>query len=301
MTTIQPHISVCICTYRRPVLLRYLLQELGAQETDGRFTYSMVVVDNDEAESARTLVSDFTASSVWPVKYYVQPQQSIALTRNVAVENSTGDFVAFIDDDEFPTRQWLLILFRACSKYAADGVLGPVKPHFDEPPPKWVIRGKFYDRPSYPTGLVIDGRKGRTGNVLLKREIFAPGEQWFRPEFRTGEDQDFFRRMIAEGRVFVWCDEAVAFETVPPIRWKRSFMLRRAFLRGATAVIHPTFGPRDIAKSILAVPAYLASLPFALLLGHHRFMNLLISLCDHLGKLLVLMGISPIKEQYITE
>ena len=72
--------------------------------------------------------------------------------------------------------------------------------------------------------------------------MFAGDAQPFRPEFLTGEDQDFFRRMIDRGHVFVWCDEAVAYEVVPPVRWRRTFMLRRALLRGRISLLHPTFG-----------------------------------------------------------
>jgi len=181
-----------------------------------------------------------------------------------------------------------------------DGVLGPVKRHFDEEPPKWVVKGKFYERPTYPTGFVIDWSKGRTNNVLLKRRIVAASAQPFRPQFLTGEDQDFFRRMIEKGHVFVWCNEAVVYEVVPPIRWKRTFMLRRALLGGAVSVIGPTFGALAIAKSVIAVPAYTAALPFALVLGHHRFMILSVKLFDHLGKLLALIGIKPIRA-YVTD
>lgn len=293
-----PHISVCICTYKRPDLLRLLLQELAAQDTEHLFTYSAVVVDNDPAESAREVAS---GSRTLAVRYVVQPVQSIPLTRNMAVVNSYGEFIAFIDDDEFPTRRWLLTLFRACRDYHVDGVLGPVKPHFDQQPPGWVIRGGFYDRPSYPTGLVIDGRRGRTGNVLIKRSVLSGLGQPFRPEFRTGEDQDFFSRMIEKGHVFIWCHEALAFETVPPIRWNRRFMLRRALHRGATSVLHPTFKARDVIKSLIAVPCYTLILPMAILIGHDYFMRYLISLCDHLGKLLALLGITPIPDQYVTE
>ena len=300
MTTKVQHISICICTYKRPDLLWRLLSELASQRTDGLFTLGIIVVDNDHSQSAKGAVAAFSASVSIPVHYYVEPQQNIALARNKAVENADGDFVAFIDDDEIPPRHWLLTLFNACREYGVDGVLGPVKPDFDGNVPRWVVKGGFYDRPTYRTGLVIDGKKGRTGNVLLKKEIFTPGEQHFKPEFRTGEDQDFFRRMIKKGRVFIWCHEAVAYETVPALRWKRTFMLRRALLRGATAVIHPTFGAKEIAKSVLAVPLYAAALPFALVAGQHRFMLLLVKLCDHLGKLLALVGIQPIKEQYVT-
>ncbi len=107
--------------------------------------------------------------------------------------------------------------------------------------------------------------------------------------------------MIDKGRVFVWCNEAVAYEVVPPIRCQRKFMLKRALLRGAVSLVHPTFGVRHIAKSVVAVPGYAAALPFALVLGHHRFMTCLVKLFDHLGRLLALVGIKPIAEPYVTE
>jgi len=295
------HISVCICTYKRPDFLGRLLRELAAQVADGLFTYSIVVADNDALRSAEPVVVEFAASSPVPVKYCVEPRQNIALTRNMAVANADGSYIAFIDDDEFPDKHWLATLFKACEKYHVDGVLGPVRRHFDVEPPKWVVKGNFYERPTYPTGLVIDWRKGRTGNVLLKRELFAPDIPPFQPEFRQGEDQEFFSRMIAKGHVFIWCNEAVAYEVVPPARWKRSFMLRRALLRGAIEPKTPGFGARDIAKSVIAVPVYVAALPFLLILGHHRFMSILIRLCDHLGKLLACVGINPIREPYVTE
>jgi glycosyltransferase involved in cell wall biosynthesis len=246
-------------------------------------------------------VRSFAAATALAVRYCVEPRQNIARVRNKAVENADGDFIAFIDDDEWPTRRWLLTLFTACRDCEADGALGPVKPHFDEPPPAWVIAGKFYDRPSYPTGFVIDWRKGRTGNVLLKKRIFEGETQPFRPEFLTGEDQDFFRRMIDKGHVFVWCDEALAYETVPAIRWNRAFMLKRALLRGAVSLVHPTARRQAIAKSVIAAPVYTAALPFAFALGQGRFMTCLIKLFDHIGRLLAVVGVRPIRQPYVTE
>jgi len=294
-------ISVCICTYKRPQLLTGLLEKLSRQLTLGLFTYSIVVCDNDALQSAESAVSVFAAKSSIPTLYCVESRQNIALARNKAVANATGNYIAFIDDDELPGQDWLLTLFKAIHEYNVDGVLGPVKPQFEKIPPQWVVKSHLCERPSYSTGFVIDWPKGRTGNVLLKRELFANAAQPFNPEFRTGEDQDFFRRSIESGRVFIWCDEAVAYELVPPIRWKRTFMIRRAFLRGASARLHPTLNAASIAKSVVAVILYAASLPFGMLLGHHRFMLFLLKLCDHLGKLLALIGINPIQQQYITD
>src|SRR5437016_8540580 len=111
MTSEAQHISVCICTYKRPHLLKGLLEALRGQDTKGLFTYSIVVADNDHLQSASQLVGEFTAASVSPITYCVEPRQNIALARNKAMENATGNFVAFIDDDEFPAKSWLLALF----------------------------------------------------------------------------------------------------------------------------------------------------------------------------------------------
>jgi succinoglycan biosynthesis protein ExoM len=301
VTSEAQHVSICVCTYKRPELLERLLQSVAAQETGGMFTFSLVVADNDQSRSSEAVVEAFRRSHSVSIRYIVEPRQSIALARNKAVENAEGDFVAFLDDDEFPEKNWLLNLFRACEQYQVDGVLGPVRRYFDQAPPGWIVKGDFYERPIHPTGMPVRWSMGRTGNVLLRKRIFTPGEPPFRPEFRHGEDQDFFRRMIDKGCRFIWCSDAIAYEVVPPVRWKRTFMLKKALLRGATAALHPTLGAADILKSMIAVPVYTLALPFAMILGQHRFMTLLVKLCDHLGKLLALVGINPIREQYVTE
>lgn len=295
------HVSVCICTFRRPEILGRLLEALRCQETEGRFSYSIVVADNDAAQSAQAKVNEFAAKANFPAKYCVEPRQNISLARNMAVRNATGEYLAFIDDDELPPIGWLATLFKAREEFDADGALGPVKPQFDNQPPKWIVDGRFYERPSYPTGFVIDGPKGRTGNVLLRRSVFEGMDSPFRPEFITGEDQDFFRRMIAKGHKFIWCDEAVAYEIIPPVRWSRKFMLKRALLRGAIAVLHPTCGAVDILKSVIAVPVYAVLAPLALLGGQGKFMLCVVKMFDHLGKVLALLRINPVKKAYVTE
>jgi glycosyltransferase involved in cell wall biosynthesis len=298
---IAKHISVCVCTYRRPEFLKRLLDHLAEQETAGAFTYSIVVVDNDSAQSARPVVDEFSARSGIPIRYCVEPRRNIALARNKAIENADGDFAALIDDDEFPEKKWLAALLSTCEGYGVDGVLGPVKRHFDQPPPRWLAKSHLYERPINPTGTIVRWPEARTGNALLRKKVLLNLGPPFRPQFRAGEDQDFFRRRIEQGHTFIWSADAVVYETVPPGRWRRRYMLRKALLRGASTWLQPTCGAASVAKSLVAVPLYLVVLPFALLAGHHHFVTLLVSMFDHLGKLLALVGINPIREQYVTE
>jgi succinoglycan biosynthesis protein ExoM len=289
-----PHLSVCICTYKRPVLLRRLLEELEKQETGGAFTYSVVVADNDAKRSAETLVAEFAQRTPGRVTYCCEPQQNIALVRNRAIEHANGDFIVFIDDDEFPVTAWLAELWRNCERFAVAGVLGPVRPHFDAPPPAWLVKGRFWERPEFPTGTPLVWSQCRTGNVLFRRSILPAGTPPFRAQFGTGgEDVDFFQRMAAAGAKFIWCNEAVAYETVPPSRWTRRYALQRALLRGKNSLKISEGRLVLLAKSIIAVPLYAIVLPFSLLAGHHRFMKLLIRCCDHVGRLLAAVGLHP--------
>ena len=146
----KPHISVCICTYKRPALLKVLLEELGRQVTDGLFTYSIVVADNDESQSAKMVVSEFAARSDIAITYCVQPRRNIALARNTTVENATGDFIAFIDDDEFPTKRWLLTLLNACYKYGAGWCAGSCNAIFRRKYPKMDHQGRLLRSPDTP-------------------------------------------------------------------------------------------------------------------------------------------------------
>jgi glycosyltransferase involved in cell wall biosynthesis len=294
-----PHISVCICTYRRLDLLKRLLEDLARQETDNRFYFSVVVADNDGDRSAEPLIREIRTKCPFEITYCVESRQNIALARNKVVENAKGDFLAFIDDDEFPSRRWLLTLFTVLIDGDVDGVLGPVLRHFDETPPRWLEKSKLYVRRVNPTGMQVEWQEARTGNVLIRRDVIGEDPAPFRPEFRAGEDQDFFRRKIAEGRKFIWCAEAEAFEVVPPSRWSRSYLLRKALLRGATAGLHTD--AKGVLRSIVAVCLYTPALPFAFLFGQHRGIPLMVSLCDHLGKLLIVIGINPVRGEYVLD
>ena len=303
MNGLVEHITVCICTYKRPHFLKQVLEHLAFQVTKGQFTFSIVVADNDQLQSAKDVVSGFARASGIPIQYCCESRQNIALTRNKAIENARGEYVAFLDDDEVPTDKWLLSLYNACRKYGVDGVLGSARPQFEGKPPEWVVKGKFFDRVTHPTGFVIDWRMGRTGNVLLKSHLFNDGEQPFRSEFLSGEDQDFFRRMTEKGHAFVWCNEALTHEIIPAVRCTRSYLLKRGLFYGKFNLKHPSSGPffilKSILKSVVAVTVYTIALPCLLLLGQHIFMRYLFKTCHHVGKLLMFFGVDPIKNKTI--
>jgi len=291
------HISICICTFKRPELLKQLLHQLDRQQTEDLFTYSVVVADNDQARSAEPLARQYS-TPLLQVTYCVEPQQNIAMVRNKAIQNAQGDLIAFIDDDEFPVDDWLCNLFKVLKSRGVNGVLGPVKPWFESEPPQWLKDGKFFDRPTYATGYQLNYAETRTGNVLFLRSILDGVDTPFRPQFNTaGEDVDFFRRMIEKGCKFVWCDEGFVYEVVAPSRCTRKYLLKRALLRGSNFSKHPTERLGNLIRSLLAVPCYTVALPVLALFGQHVFLKYLIKLLDHTARLFAFLGLPLVTQR----
>jgi succinoglycan biosynthesis protein ExoM len=299
------HICVCICTYQRQGLLRRLLEGIAKQQTgEDTFTLSCVVIDNDANGSARDEVDHFTSRHCLPILYGIEPERNFALVRNHALRLASGDYIAFIDDDEVPVPEWLSNLLAVQKSMHADGVLGPVRPYFDEKPPDWIVKGRLCERPAHPTGMVMHWTQTRTGNVLLKRSIFTSGKLWFDPSYGSGgEDVDFFKRAIAAGYRFVWCEEAPAYELVPPSRLRKSYFLRRGLLQGRISLKYATDKLTLICRLRIASHAFLAlllytlALPFLALGGFHYVMKYLIKCCHHLGRFSAVFGIEIVRQR----
>lgn len=295
----RDHICVCICTFKRPNLLAKLLDALERQVTDNLFTYSVVVVDNDSNKTALEVVQKYQNITSLRIYYQNEPEQNIAMARNKAIENAYGSYIAFIDDDEFPILNWLLMLYKAMQTYKTDGVLGPVKPHYPNACPNWLIKSKLCERPEHKTGTILHWSETRTGNVLLNKRIFDEDKtNRFGPEFGRsgGEDIEFFKKMTEAGKVFIWCNEAYAYETVPPERWGKKYYKQRSLrigglvgekIRKRESIVRGTYA---LIKSTGWIAAMCICLPFARLAGDHLYMRAIIKIIYNTGLLFGFLG-----------
>jgi glycosyltransferase involved in cell wall biosynthesis len=277
------------------------LCKTSKQETDNLFNYEIIVIDNDHKGSAKEIVSFVKELSDIPVTYSIETKQNIALARNRALELSSGDYIAFIDDDEEPIVNWLKELYKAIVYYKSAAVLGPVLPSYEIRPPRWVQKGRFFERPRFNSGRILDWEETRTGNVLIDKSILDHYKLRFDHKLGSGgEDRELFRNMIKNDQSAIWCDTAIVYEYVPIHRWSKIFMVKRAILRGQVAYLRRETGEYSLLKSFAAMTVYLLIIPFSFALGNHIFMKYLIKLNDHLGLIMASFGINIIKDKYLS-
>lgn len=219
-------VDISIATYKRPTLLRGLLEECLLQADEVDVDVHVIVVDNDRDGSAAATVACFAG-----VEYICEARPGIAAARNRglrAVSDST-DGVIFIDDDEIPAAGWLSALLAYADSTGADVVTGPVEPLATESTPEWVILGGFWQRGSHETGHIPVSVA--TNNTLLRMGCWRSNPVWFSEELsmKGGSDTEFFRQLRSSRSVEVlFCADAVVREYILPERANVRWLFRRA-------------------------------------------------------------------------
>jgi glycosyltransferase involved in cell wall biosynthesis len=236
----QIRVAVAVATRNRQAGLTRALAGLAKQQLSGcgiAVQMRVVVIDNDAAGSAAAVCDALRPAYPCPLVYAIEPEPGIVFARNRALELAKeDDFIAFIDDDEVPADNWLAELFVVQQAYGAGVVFGPVPKFFPEAVPKWVSEGSLFPTPRKKTGTVC--LTGATGNVLFSTRILKESGFRFDERFALsgGEDYEFFRRVNHAGYLMVWADEAVATEWIPRSRAKATWLLKRHFRYGSTAM-----------------------------------------------------------------
>jgi succinoglycan biosynthesis protein ExoM len=225
-------VDICIATYKRPSLLKQLLQTIESQEGIKGGECSLIIIDNDCNQSASSTVAEFSGKSQFKVTYEVEPQQNIALARNRAINISVSDYIIFIDDDEEPIPTWVSHLVTCAQKYNADVVFGPVVPILPKTTPEWIIDAKLFTRLENESGTRMN--IGGTGNTLVRKTALDDYKGPFDIKFGLtgGSDSELFNSMNEDGKEMVWCDSAEVHEKIEASRMNLKYILLRAFRVG---------------------------------------------------------------------
>lgn len=224
--------SVCVATFKRPELLRKLIQSLFDQNNIDDIILEIIIVDNDIKKSAKEIVAEFPDSPSINISYYAQPIQNISLTRNRALDIASGKYIAIIDDDETADQYWIKNLIDTLIKFNADAVFGYVIPIFDPDIAHWKKQREIYFLPVGKTGdcpLFY-----YTTNCLVKTDKIKKFDLRFDPKYGLtgGEDSVFFDLLSKYQAKYVVCREAISYEAVPRYRTELKFICHRYFQKG---------------------------------------------------------------------
>src|ERR1700735_2162265 len=94
-------ITLSVITFKRPDSLSATLLSLGNIVLPKDTQVRLLVVDNDPEQSALDTVNAIKNAMNFSVEYTLEEKRGIPYARNRALaEAASGDYIAFIDDDD---------------------------------------------------------------------------------------------------------------------------------------------------------------------------------------------------------
>ncbi|MEO1403424.1 MAG: hormogonium polysaccharide biosynthesis glycosyltransferase HpsE [Cyanobacteria bacterium J06635_1] len=122
-------ITVVIPTYNGAGRVVQVLDKLRSQRNALGFTWEVIVCDNNSTDETERVVRDCQTRLGWwpsqvPLHYRFAAEQGAAHARQYAVESAHGQLIAFLDDDNIPSPDWLESAYRFAKQYPRAGAFG---------------------------------------------------------------------------------------------------------------------------------------------------------------------------------
>ncbi len=252
-------ISAIICTHNRDRYLGAAIDSLLAQDWPD---FEVIVVDNASTDSTRTLVE---ARLTDPrLKYIYESTLGLSTARNRGFLESSGDIIAYLDDDAVAEPYWLrqlIMAYQTQERLAIAGGRVTLLWPEAQPQPRWISEAMLsclgaYDlgpevinieQPSLtPRGLNyslrrsfleavggFDAQFGRVGNNLLSNEELVMTEL-----------------ALAKGWQVQYLPAALVAHNVALERIQRHWFLRRSWWQGVSECYRDQLAGRSLRTQV---------------------------------------------------
>lgn len=185
--------------------------------------WELIVVDDGSEDGTRDLLNRFQDQRI---HIRTQTNQGISAARNKAIEHAQGDFIAFLDADDY----WLPVKLEKqvaaiTAKEAGSGLIHSNYREFNErgeyapKPHKHIPKDRFSGE--VYNDLIIHDFVATSTVMLDKRVLSQSG--WFDTSLKAGVDWDLWIRVARHTR-FAYLDETLAYYRLNPRGVSKNYM-----------------------------------------------------------------------------
>ena len=233
-------ISVIMPTFRRPGGLARALKSLTSQHAPG-YDIEIIIADNSPEATARKYVTDFAKTSPHKIVYVHAEIPGVSNARNAAVAASTGRYIAWLDDDQEASENWILEMMATARDCGAAMVFCPTYAILEIETKSDAEYIKFFSRLASHVRGPISEFFG-CGNSLMDCSKFTLPSPVFDPEANEtgGEDDLLFTQIQQQGVITAWTPDTHTQEYIPAGRTNPEYVRKRALAWGQ--------GPSEIAR-----------------------------------------------------
>jgi len=248
--------SVIIPTYNRSSSLLRLLTSLE-NISFPRNRWEIVVVDNNSTDDTRIKVKEYWKVNDINISYVYEKRLSFTVARRTGAEHARGDILVYIDDDVSVGKEWLKSIEEGFLNNNIGMVGGPIKPKYEEKPPKWVTEMNGIWLSLFDLGNHIQDVERIPGpNLSIKKKVldelggFPPDTIGVESEGKSEVIEKIYvgpgdwglcQKVRSAGYRIIYHPKAIVYHHIPPIRLTREWWKSRFRGEGSCLVIYEQY------------------------------------------------------------
>ena len=185
-----PSISVVVCAYNAGPTLDQCLRHTCALEYP---SLEVIVVDDGSTDDTPDIARRHPRARLLQADH-----GGLAVARNVGYRAATGDLVAYLDSDAYPTPEWPFFLALAMEEPAVGAAGGPNVPPEDDP----MVAQQVAQAPGGPVHVLIgDDRAEHVPgcNMVVRRRVLDDLGGFDPVYVSAGDDVDLCWRTLDQG------------------------------------------------------------------------------------------------------
>lgn len=194
-------ISVIMLTFNREQYVRKMIEDILRQ------TYSdfeFIIVDNGSTDQSGTIADEYASVDCRIKVIHMESPHSIGFARNVGVRTSQGEYIAFVDDDDRVTEDFLEFLLSLIEEYDADiSMCGATEGNGQTKKPQCLFDEKMILTGEEALRLLLDRKYIRAGmpTKLYKREILE--KYIFEEKYKNEDIHTQYKYLLSSKKVVI--------------------------------------------------------------------------------------------------
>lgn len=182
-------ISILIPVYN---VEAYLSKCLDSIKTQTFTDFEVLLIDDGSTDSSGTICDSYSQKDS-RFKVHHRTNHGISATREYALQQSSGDYIQFIDSDDWVEPEMLKTMYETAESDQAD----VVSCNFDEIHPDKIIPYRFvYNSKDDFLGSVIGNNWGVVWKHLIRKSIVIENDLHFPSDINGGEDYYFMVQVL---------------------------------------------------------------------------------------------------------
>lgn len=217
-------ISVGICTYKRPALLKRVLDSLLSQT---RVPDEIIIFDSSEDDETERITKNIKSSLIF--YFHAKKRETAPKGRNFILSKCSSDIIVFIDDDAIPEQKYIGSIEYTFQGANVSGVTGPTINSDEKLKPIVTLLYDDKNRTAlYPWGEVRSDTRRWIPSRPLRCNVMIGANMSFRteelrmcggfdeayknPAYR--EETDPQVRILRNGKIFVYHPNVFVYHLV---------------------------------------------------------------------------------------